>query len=133
MADPSRAADEDFPVPLRQPAGSSLVAASTIAGDASAATSSSSSQTQTQARGQARAPKAPRPCKFYTTKTGKLNPLSDFPDFISPRSYLRGQFYACSSFKLIVGYWMASTLCPMLQSGTRFHFPGLLIDQNPGK
>ncbi|KAK6508333.1 hypothetical protein TWF506_010427 [Arthrobotrys conoides] len=73
MADPLRTGDEDFPVPLQQPAGSSLVAASTVAGDASAATSSSSSQTQTQARGQARGPKTPRPCKFFTTKTGCKN------------------------------------------------------------
>ncbi|KAF3171512.1 hypothetical protein TWF751_006245 [Orbilia oligospora] len=84
MADPLRTGDEDFPVPLQQPAGSSLVAVSTVAGDASAATSSSSSQTQTQARGQARAPKAPRPCKFYTTKTGCKNgdacPFSHDPE-----------------------------------------------------
>ncbi|KAF3119725.1 hypothetical protein TWF703_003077 [Orbilia oligospora] len=84
MADLLRTGDEDFPVPLQQPAGSSLVAVSTVAGDASAATSSSSSQTQTQARGQARAPKAPRPCKFYTTKTGCKNgdacPFSHDPE-----------------------------------------------------
>ncbi|KAK6333326.1 hypothetical protein TWF718_011143 [Orbilia javanica] len=73
MADSLRTADEDFPVPLQQLAGSSMVAALTAAGDASAATSSSTSQTQTQARGQARVPKTPRPCKFYTTKAGCKN------------------------------------------------------------
>ncbi|KAK6526933.1 hypothetical protein TWF281_010129 [Arthrobotrys megalospora] len=72
MADSSRTADEDFPVPIEQPAGFSM-AASADAGDASAATSSSSSQTHTQARGQARAPKTPRPCKFYAMKTGCKN------------------------------------------------------------
>ncbi|KAK6349022.1 hypothetical protein TWF730_009782 [Orbilia blumenaviensis] len=85
MADSSRTADEDFPVPLvhEQPAGFSM-AASVAAGDANAATSSSSPQTQRQARGQARAPKTPRPCKFYITKTGCKNgdacPFSHDPE-----------------------------------------------------
>ncbi|KAF3308790.1 hypothetical protein TWF173_000734 [Orbilia oligospora] len=116
MADPLRTGDEDFPVPLQQPAGSSLVAASTVTGDASAATSSSSSQTQTQARGQARTPKTPRPCKFYTTKAGKLKPTFRFPRcYFSSVSFANLPIfmeYACPSFKLTFGYWMHMDINP---------------------
>ncbi|EPS42032.1 hypothetical protein H072_4050 [Dactylellina haptotyla CBS 200.50] len=74
MADSSRAADEDFPVPLERPAGLSMAGSAAAGDEAGAAPSSSSSQTHVHSRGQARAPqtaqKAPRPCKFYATKTG---------------------------------------------------------------
>ncbi|KAF3917862.1 hypothetical protein ABW20_dc0106838 [Dactylellina cionopaga] len=76
MADSSRTVDEDFPVPIERPAGSSMVVGSTAAGaEASAATPSSpSTQTHALARGQARAQqKGPRPCKFYATKAGCKN------------------------------------------------------------
>ncbi|KAJ6261305.1 hypothetical protein Dda_3974 [Drechslerella dactyloides] len=62
MAAPSRAADEDFPVPLQQ-----------APAEASAAASSSISQTSPQTRGQPRAQRPRKPCKFYATKAGCKN------------------------------------------------------------
>ncbi|KAF3907955.1 hypothetical protein ABW21_db0206648 [Orbilia brochopaga] len=70
MAAPSRAADEDFPVPLQQaPAGQ-------VGSEASAASSSSNSQKNPQARGQPRAQRPRKPCKFYATKAGCKNGAS---------------------------------------------------------
>ncbi|KAF3936799.1 hypothetical protein ABW19_dt0203472 [Dactylella cylindrospora] len=82
MAEPSRAADEDFPVPIQRPAGFAAGA------EASAAPSSS---IQTIARGQAQAPKqqkSPRPCRFYPTKAGCKN--GDACPYVHDPSISRG-------------------------------------------